>query len=43
MKYKNFGKKSLEEIKGILTSLGLHLGMKVPLPEDEDVKRLLEG
>jgi len=43
LKYRNFGKKSLEEIKGILSSLGLHLGMKVPAPEEEDVKQLLEG
>lgn len=34
LKYRNFGKKSLEEIKGILTKLGLSLGMEVPaLPE----------
>ena len=29
LKYKNFGKKSLSEIQGILTSMGLHLGMDV--------------
>ena len=29
LKYKNFGKKSLSEISGILTSLGLTLGMNV--------------
>ncbi|MFH1037265.1 MAG: DNA-directed RNA polymerase subunit alpha [PVC group bacterium] len=31
LKYRNFGKKSLEEIKGILSSLGLSLGMEIPL------------
>jgi len=30
LKYRNFGKKSLDEIKGILTSLGLNLGMDIP-------------
>lgn len=35
LKYRNFGKKSLEEIKGILTSLGLSLGMKPPSLVDE--------
>ena len=30
LKYRNFGKKSLEEIKGILSSLGLSLGMQLP-------------
>ena len=30
LKYRNFGKKSLDEIKGILTSLGLSLGMDIP-------------
>ncbi|MBI4115965.1 MAG: DNA-directed RNA polymerase subunit alpha [Candidatus Omnitrophica bacterium] len=29
LKYKNFGKKSLAEITGILTSMGLQLGMKI--------------
>jgi len=33
LKYRNFGKKSLEEIKGILSSLGLSLGMEIP-PEN---------
>jgi len=28
LKYKNFGKKSLNEINGVLTSMGLHLGME---------------
>lgn len=30
LKYRNFGKKSLDEIKGILSSLGLSLGMDIP-------------
>ncbi len=30
LKYRNFGKKSLEEIKSILSSLGLSLGMEIP-------------
>jgi len=30
LKYKNFGKKSLNEIKAILTGMGLSLGMKLP-------------
>ena len=29
LKYKNFGKKSLNEIGAILTSMGLHLGMNI--------------
>ena len=29
LKYKNFGKKSLNEINNILTSMGLHLGMDI--------------
>ena len=29
LKYKNFGKKSLNEINAILTSMGLHLGMEI--------------
>ncbi|MFQ5952685.1 MAG: DNA-directed RNA polymerase subunit alpha C-terminal domain-containing protein, partial [Candidatus Omnitrophota bacterium] len=29
LKYKNFGKKSLNEINAILTSMGLHLGMEL--------------
>ncbi len=35
LKYRNFGKKSLEEIKEILAKLGLSLGMQLPaLPEE---------
>ncbi len=30
LKFRNFGKKSLNEIKAILTSMGLSLGMKLP-------------
>ena len=29
LKYKNFGKKSLNEINAVLTSMGLHLGMDI--------------
>ena len=29
LKYRNFGKKSLAEIKEIITGMGLGLGMKV--------------
>ena len=29
LKYKNFGKKSLNEINSVLTSMGLHLGMDI--------------
>ncbi len=38
LKYRNFGKKSLNEIKEILAGMGLSLGMKLPieaLPEKE--------
>jgi DNA-directed RNA polymerase subunit alpha len=38
LKYRNFGKKSLEEIKGILSSLGLSLGMK-PLSLVDELKK----
>jgi len=38
LKYRNFGKKSLEEIKSILSDLGLSLGMDIPKPE-----QLIEG
>ena len=40
LKTRNFGKKSLNEIKAILTEMGLSLGMKLenfpPKPKDED-------
>ena len=46
LKTPNFGRKSLNEIKEVLSSMGLHLGMEVPNwpPEniDELVKRLEE-
>lgn len=35
LKYKNFGKKSLNEINEVLSSLGLHLGMEL---EEEEVE-----
>ncbi|HPJ71650.1 MAG TPA: DNA-directed RNA polymerase subunit alpha [bacterium] len=35
LKYRNFGKKSLEEIKNILGRLGLHLGMDLSAPVGE--------
>ncbi len=41
LKYRNFGKKSLEEIKDILSDLGLSLGMELPSPElDPDLSIL---
>jgi DNA-directed RNA polymerase subunit alpha len=46
LKTKNFGRKSLEEIKEKLAKMGLHIGMKIPnLPspdEIEDRRRKLE-
>jgi DNA-directed RNA polymerase subunit alpha len=43
LKYRNFGKKSLDEIKGILNSLGLSLGMDViPLNPLDELTRGLE-
>ncbi|TAL26068.1 MAG: DNA-directed RNA polymerase subunit alpha [Nitrospirae bacterium] len=36
LKTKNFGRKSLNEIKEILTTMGLHLGMRI---ESEDIKK----
>lgn len=38
LKYRNFGKKSLNEIKAILDGMGLRLGMSVP----DDLKRKIE-
>ncbi len=38
LKYRNFGKKSLNEIKAILDGMGLKLGMSIP----EEIKRKLE-
>jgi len=41
LKYRNFGKKSLDEIKSILAGLGLSLGME--LPERDPFQQLTEG
>jgi len=40
LKTRNFGRKSLNEIKEILEDMGLHLGMKV---DDEDLKQILQA
>jgi DNA-directed RNA polymerase subunit alpha len=41
LKTKNFGRKSLNEIKEVLASMGLHLGMKLDgFPERKDVDRI---
>ncbi len=37
LKTRNFGRKSLNEIKEILEEMGLHLGMKL---EEEDLKQI---
>ncbi|MDY6852070.1 MAG: DNA-directed RNA polymerase subunit alpha [Thermodesulfobacteriota bacterium] len=37
LRTKNFGRKSLNEIKEILTEMGLFLGMKVDFPPPEDI------
>ena len=43
LRTKNFGRKSLNEIKEILTQMGLHLGMKVEnFPDPEVLKRIQE-
>jgi DNA-directed RNA polymerase subunit alpha len=39
LKYRNFGKKSLNEIKAKLTDLGLSLGMKF----DDDLVKAMRG
>src|SRR3546814_587724 len=41
----NFGRKSLNEIKEVLSTMGLHLGMKIPTwpPENIDRKRVGTG
>jgi DNA-directed RNA polymerase subunit alpha len=36
LKTKNFGRKSLNEIKEILTTMGLSLGMKLDQPAVQD-------
>lgn len=43
LQYRNFGKKSLEEIKNILTRYGLHLGMQFPAGAEEEPKQLTES
>ena len=40
LKTRNFGRKSLNEIKEILEDMGLHLGMKV---DEEDLKQILQA
>lgn len=42
LKYRNFGKKSLEEIKSILSELGLSLGMELPEGEKTELDQLTE-
>jgi DNA-directed RNA polymerase subunit alpha len=43
LKTKNFGRKSLNEIKEVLASMGLHLGMKVDgFPDRKELDRLRE-
>lgn len=38
LKYRNFGKKSLNEIKAILTGMGLSLGMKLPEKDESEAE-----
>jgi DNA-directed RNA polymerase subunit alpha len=39
LKTKNFGRKSLEEIKEKLAKMGLHIGIKLPnLPSQEEIE-----
>ena len=40
LKTRNFGRKSLNEIKEILEDMGLHLGMKV---DEEDLKQIIQA
>ena len=43
LKTKNFGRKSLNEIKDMLTSMGLNLGMTIEnLPARKDLEKLRE-
>ena len=37
----NFGRKSLNEIKEVLTQMGLHLGMEIPSWPPENIEELL--
>ena len=39
LKTKNFGRKSLNEIKEILAGMGLHLGMKIPPPPQQSSEK----
>lgn len=45
LKTKNFGRKSLNEIKEVLTEMGLSLGMKIEgfVPPEDDVEDVEEG
>ncbi|HRZ86362.1 MAG TPA: DNA-directed RNA polymerase subunit alpha [bacterium] len=38
LKYRNFGKKSLNEIKAILTGMGMSLGMKIDADEEAETE-----
>jgi len=40
LKTRNFGRKSLNEIKEILEGMGLHLGMKL---EEDDLKQIAQA
>ena len=40
LKTRNFGRKSLNEIKEILEDMGLHLGMRV---DEEDLKQISQA
>ena len=42
LKTKNFGRKSLNEIKEILSSMGLSLGMKLDQPRQERANGITE-
>jgi DNA-directed RNA polymerase subunit alpha len=43
LKTKNFGRKSLNEIKEVLASMGLHLGMKLEsFPDRKEIERIRE-
>jgi DNA-directed RNA polymerase subunit alpha len=43
LRTKNFGRKSLNEIKDILTSMGLRFGMRIDVQETEDVAASQRG
>ncbi|MDP6388543.1 MAG: DNA-directed RNA polymerase subunit alpha C-terminal domain-containing protein, partial [Alphaproteobacteria bacterium] len=38
----NFGRKSLNEIKEVLTQMGLHLGMEIPTWPPENIEELVK-